>query len=52
MDYMSILDLEEEFFNRYGSLWGIEDFFLVVLEYFLFFYFDGFVRDIMDIYCD
>lgn len=52
MDCMSILDLEEELLNSCGSFCGSEDMFLVVLEWFFFFYFDGFVRDVIDIYMD
>lgn len=52
MDHMSILDLEEELPNRYGSPRGTEDLFLAALEHPPSPYFDGSVRDTMDIYCD
>lgn len=52
MDHMSILDLEEELPNGYGSPRGTEDLFLAALEQPPSPYFDGSVRDGMDMYCN
>ncbi|XP_024369451.1 uncharacterized protein [Physcomitrium patens] len=52
MDRMSILDLEEESPNSCGSPCGSEDMFLAALERPSSPYFDGSVRDAIDIYMD
>ncbi|KAG0628650.1 hypothetical protein M758_1G042900 [Ceratodon purpureus] len=52
MDHMSILDLEEEQLNSYGSSSRSEDLFLAALEQPPSPYFDGSVRDTMDMYGD